>query len=92
MNKTEFIDFVSTNNKITKKESEKNVNMIFTSIEDALARKKDINIVGFGSFSVTKREAREGHHPKTGEKIQIKAYNQPVFKASKTLKEKCNSQ
>jgi DNA-binding protein HU-beta len=49
-----------------------------------------INLVGFGSFSVQKRAAREGRNPKTGAKMRIEAYNQPVFKAGKKLKDACN--
>ena len=51
----------------------------------------EISIVGFGNFSVNKVAARSGRNPRSGEALQIKAYNQPKFKAGKKAKDACNS-
>lgn len=90
MNKGEFIAFIAENNKCTKTDAEKALDMVISGITSAVAEKKDISLVGFGSFSVQKREARKGRNPKTGAELDIPAYNQPVFKAGKGLKDACN--
>ena len=60
------------------------------SVTGALKSGDSLTLVGFGTFSVRKREARAGRNPKTGEAIQIKAANVPAFKAGKALKEALN--
>ena len=90
MNKTQFIDFIADMHSIKKSEAEATLNKVIESIKDALGKELEVKIPGFGTWQVIKRQAREGHHPKTGEKIKIQAYNQPVFKVGKTLKKICN--
>lgn len=90
MNKAEFVGFIAEAGGISKADSERALNLITDSINQALNKGEEINLVGFGSFSVQKREAREGRNPKTGEKMRIAAYKQPVFRAGKKLKEACN--
>ena len=51
---------------------------------------KEISLIGFGNFSVSKVEAREGRNPRTGESLNIEAYNQPRFKVGAKLKAACN--
>lgn len=51
---------------------------------------KEISLIGFGSFSVSKIEARNGRNPRTGEALKIAAYNQPKFKVGQKLKDACN--
>ena len=72
---------------ITKKEAADAVNAVFDTIKDALAKGEKVSLVGFGSFSVKKREAREGRNPRTGKPLKIAAKTVPVFKAGKALKD-----
>ena len=63
---------------------------VFGAISSALAGGGEVRLVGFGTFSVSHRKATQGRNPRTGETIQIKASNQPKFKAGKALKEAVN--
>ncbi len=90
MNKAEFISFIATEGKVSKAEAERSLNLITESVLAGLKKGHEINLVGFGSFKVQKRDARDGRNPKTGAKMRIAAYKQPVFKAGKKLKEACN--
>jgi DNA-binding protein HU-beta len=72
---------------ITKKQAAMAVNAVFDSIKDALAAGDKVSLVGFGSFSVKKRAAREGRNPRTGKPLKIAAKKVPVFKPGKALKE-----
>ncbi len=88
MNKSELIETVSEKTEVTKKVAEKVVNAVFESITDSLAGGDKVQVIGFGTFEVRQREAREGRNPATGEKIMIPALKVPVFKAGKNLKDK----
>ena len=90
MNKSELISAVADNTGLTKKDSEAAINAAFESITDALKAGDKVQMVGFGSFEVKHREARQGRNPKTKEPIQIAASNSPVFKAGRALKEAVN--
>ncbi|MGI4776238.1 MAG: HU family DNA-binding protein [Janthinobacterium lividum] len=90
MNKGEFVTFIADHFKLAKSEAEKALNLVVESVIAALKKDKGINLVGFGSFQVQKRQARKGRNPKTGEEMDIAAYSQPVFKAGKKMKEACN--
>jgi DNA-binding protein HU-beta len=90
MNKAEFVGFIADAAGTSKTEAEKSLNLITDAIVRALGDGMEINLVGFGSFSVQKRAAREGRNPKTGAKMRIQAYKQPVFRAGKKLKDACN--
>ncbi len=72
---------------MTKKAAAAAIDAMIDAIKDALAKGDKVNLVGFGSFSVRKRKAREGRNPRTGKKLKIPAKNVPVFKAGKDLKE-----
>mgnify|MGYP000927234518 FL=1 len=87
MNKTELVSSVAEKAEITKKEAEKVVGALFTSIEEALAKGDKVQLVGFGTFEVRERAARTGRNPKTGEEITIAATKVPAFKPGKALKE-----
>ena len=90
MNKAEFIRYLSKENDITQAKAEEYVNIVLNGLQKALSEETDsIAFTGFGSFIKSKREARVGHHPKTKEKIDLKAYNQVSFKVGKTLKSLC---
>jgi len=90
MNKAEFVSFMANEHDCSKAEAERALNMVVESCIQAMAKSTGVNLVGFGAFSVQKRNAREGRNPKTGAKMHIPAYNQPVFKAGKKLKDACN--
>ncbi|MFS1539758.1 MAG: HU family DNA-binding protein [Candidatus Phlomobacter fragariae] len=87
MNKTELINKMSEKSGLTKKDSEKAVNTLIKTVIEALKSGNDVQLVGFGSFQVKQRAAREGRNPQTGETLEIAAANVPSFKAGKTLKE-----
>ena len=89
MNKADLISEVA---KVvsTKKEAQAAVNCVFACIPKAMQNGNPITIAGFGTFKVTKRKARKGRNPKTGEEIKIKASKAPKFVASKTLKDFLN--
>ena len=74
----------------TKKEAQAVVDCIFSTITQALKKKDTVSLVGFGTFKVTKRNARTGRNPQTGESIKIKAKSVPKFVPGKALKEAVN--
>ena len=90
MNKNEFVDRVADMADMTKAEAGRAVDAVFDAITEALKKGDDVRIVGFGTFSASKRAAREGRNPRTGETIQIAASNQPKFSAGKGLKDALN--
>mgnify|MGYP000683700424 FL=1 len=90
MNKQEFIDHIANQHGCTKKEAEKAIDIFTFSVIDALSQGKEISLVGFGNFTVSRVEAREGRNPRTGESLNIAAYNQPKFKVGAKLKAACN--
>ena len=90
MNKGDFIKFISENNNCTQGMAEKVINMFTSSIIDAISKGNEISLIGFGSFSVQKVEAREGRNPRTGNALKIGAYNQPKFKVGQKLKDAVN--
>ncbi len=86
MNKSDLINEVA---KIvsTKKEAQAAVDCILSNITEALKNKETVQISGFGSFKVSKREARKGRNPQTGEEINIEARIVPKFVPGKALKD-----
>lgn len=90
MNKNEFIDEVARKSDMSKAQAAKAVDAVFDTITEALQGGDDVRLVGFGTFSSVRREAREGRNPRTGETIKIKASNQPKFSAGKGLKDALN--
>ena len=90
MNKQEFIDHIASQHNCTKVDAEKTIDMFTSSVIDALGGGKEISLIGFGSFSVSKIAARSGRNPRTGEALKIAAYNQPKFKVGQKLKDACN--
>lgn len=90
MHKQEFIDHIANQHGCTKKEAEKAIDIFTSSVIDALSQGKEISLVGFGNFSVSKIAPRSGRNPRTGLALDIPAYNQPRFKVGKKLKDVCN--
>ena len=91
VNKTELVSAVAEKANLTKKESERVINALFASIEEALSQGDKEQLVGFGTFEVRDREARKGRNPQTGEEIEIPATKVPAFKAGKALKDAVSS-
>lgn len=87
MTKAELINAVAQKAELSKKDSEKAVVAMLDVIAETLAEGDKVALVGFGTFEVKERAAREGINPRTKEKIEIPASKLPVFKAGKALKE-----
>lgn len=93
MTKRELIEAViNERSSIPRREAEALVNSVFASLAEALARGERIEIRGFGSFIVKRRNAREGLNPKTGEVVSVMAKRVPFFKAGKELKQRVDRQ
>ncbi len=89
MNKGDIINEVA-NLVATKKEAQQAVDCVFESITNALKANDAVQIAGFGSFKVAKRDARKGRNPQTGAQIDIPARNVPKFTPGKALKDAVN--
>jgi integration host factor subunit beta len=92
MTKAELVEEVSRVSDLTKKHSEVIVDTVFKSIIDALHRGEKIELRGFGSFRLRKREPRKGRNPKTGDKVDVPPKKVPYFKPGKELKELINKE
>lgn len=90
MNKNELIGAVVEASGLTRSDATKAVEGVFDSISTALKQGDEVRLVGFGTFSVTKRKASTGRNPRTGEPMKINASSQPKFKAGKVLKDAVN--
>lgn len=90
MNKNDLIAAVSTQTGLSKADTTKAVDGVIEAVTSSLRDGTEVRLVGFGTFSVAHRKATTGRNPRTGEKIQIPASNQPKFKAGKALKEAVN--
>jgi DNA-binding protein HU-beta len=86
MNKEQLVDKVADKTGATKKDALEVVNTALDLITAALKKGEKVTLVGFGTFLVRKRKAREGRNPQTGEKIRIPAKKVPAFTAGKELK------
>ncbi|MBR5345653.1 MAG: HU family DNA-binding protein [Clostridia bacterium] len=86
MNKVELVEKVASKAEITKVEASKVVNAALESITEGLAADGKVVLIGFGTFEVRTRSAREGRNPRTGEKIKIAATKVPAFKPGKDMK------
>lgn len=90
MNKNDLISQVANDAGLSKVDATKAVDAVLDNIAGSLGNGGEVRLVGFGTFSVTHRKATTGRNPRTGETIQIKASNQPKFKAGKALKDAVN--
>ncbi|MBQ9614569.1 MAG: HU family DNA-binding protein [Lachnospiraceae bacterium] len=90
MNKTELIAAVAENAGLSKKDAEKAVKAFTDTVTEELKNGGKVQIVGFGTFEVSERAAREGRNPHTGEAMPIAASKAPKFKAGKALKDAIN--
>jgi len=87
MNKGELVEKVAKNCGLSKASADDAVNTIMGAIADALTKGDKVTLVGFGTFAVADRAAREGRNPKTGEKMNIPASKRVKFKAGSKLTE-----
>jgi len=90
MNKTELIAAMAEKSGLSKKDTEKALKAFTESVSEALKKGGKVQLVGFGTFEVSKRAAREGRNPRTGATMKIKATKVPKFKAGKALKDMVN--
>ena len=90
MNKTDFIAAVAQKAEISKKDAKAAVEAFFEVVEEELKKGEKVQLVGFGTFEVAERAAREGRNPATNETITIPASKAPKFKAGKALKDSLN--
>lgn len=87
MNKSELIEHIATEADISKAAAARALEALVGGIERTLKKGGTVSLMGFGSFSVTKRAAREGRNPRTGETIKIKARKAPKFTPGKAFKD-----
>ena len=90
MNKTELVAAMAEKTELSKKDAEKALKAFTDVVAEELAKGEKIQLVGFGTFEVADRPAREGRNPKTGESMKIAASKAPKFKAGKALKDAVN--
>ena len=90
MNKTELIASVAQKSDLTKKDAEKAVKAVYEAVRESLKKGDKVQIIGFGTFEVRARKAREGRNPRNNKPIKIPASKTPAFKAGKQLKDMVN--
>lgn len=90
MNKSELIERIASEADLSKAEAERALNATTDTIQKALKKGDTVQLIGFGSFSVVKRSARQGRNPQTGESIKIKASKGPKFTPGKSFKDAIN--
>ncbi len=90
MNKTELIEAMAKETGLSKAQTEKALKAFTATVTKELKKKGKVQLVGFGTFETSKRKARKGKNPQTGEAIKIPAAVVPKFKAGKALKDVVN--
>jgi DNA-binding protein HU-beta len=90
MNKSEFVEAIAKESGLTNADARKAVEAVITTVEKTLKKGDEVALTGFGKFSVTKRAARTGRNPQTGETVKIKASKAPKFTAGAALKTAVN--
>ncbi len=91
MNKAEFVAAIAEKTELSKKDAEKAVKAFTDVVAEELKAGGKVQLVGFGTFEVVERAAREGRNPQTGETMKIAASKSPKFKAGKALKDSINN-
>ncbi len=91
MNKTELIAAIAEQAELSKKDADKALKAFTDIVAEELKKGGKIQLVGFGTFEVTERAAREGRNPQTNEPMSIPASKAPKFKAGKALKDAVNA-
>ena len=90
MNKAELVAAIAAKTELSKKDSEKALKAFIDVVAEELKKGETVQLVGFGTFEVAKRAAREGRNPQTGKSMKIAASKAPKFKAGKALKDVVN--
>ena len=91
MNKTELVAAIADKAGLSKKDAEKALKAFSDTVTDELKKGDKVQLVGFGTFEVSERAAREGRNPQTGKAMKIAACKAPKFKAGKALKDAVNA-
>ena len=91
MNKTELVAAVAEQADISKKDAEKVLKAFVDVVTEEMKKGEKVQLVGFGTFEVSERAAREGRNPQTGQTMKIEACKAPKFKAGKALKDAVNA-
>ena len=91
MNKTELVAAMAEQTNLSKKDAEAALKAFIDVVSEELKKGEKVQLVGFGTFEVSERAAREGRNPQTGETMEIKASKTPKFKEGKALKDMMNS-
>ena len=86
MNKAELVSAVKEKTGLAGKDAEAAVKAVFDSVTEALVKGDKVQLIGFGTFEVRERPAREGRNPRTGETLKVEAAKVPAFKAGQALK------
>ena len=90
MNKTELVAAMAEQTNLSKTDAEAALKAFIDVVSEELKKGEKVQLVGFGTFEVSERAAREGRNPQTGETMEIKASKTPKFKAGKALKDMMN--
>ena len=90
MNKSELVNAIAAQSKLTKAASEKALNALMAAVKQTVKKGGRVSLVGFGSFSVSQRKARTGRNPQTGKEIKIPAKKVVKFKAGADLAKAAN--
>ncbi|SFS38030.1 DNA-binding protein HU-alpha [Succinivibrio dextrinosolvens] len=90
MNKSELVDAIAKRSALTKVDSKKALEALLEAVQGALVKGDAVQLIGFGTFKVSARKARQGRNPRTGEVIKIAASKVPVFSAGAALKDAVN--
>ena len=90
MNKSQFVEAIAKETGLSKTDAAKAVNAYADVVKKALKKNDKVQLVGFGTFDVLERPARQGRNPRTGKSMKIKASKAPKFKAGKALKDAIN--
>ena len=91
MNKTELVAAMAEQTNLSKKDAEAALKAFIDVVSEELKKGEKVQLVGFGTFEVSERAAREGRNPQTGETMKISACKAPKFKAGKALKDAVNA-
>ncbi len=91
MNKNDLIDAIATDADLSKASAGRALDAALAAVTNSLSKGDSVSLVGFGTFSVKARAARQGRNPRTGDPIQIAASNTPGFKAGKALRDAVNA-
>lgn len=90
VNKSDLIAEIAKKSGLTKKDAEKSLSAFIETVKATVAKKKKVQLIGFGTFEARTRKARNGKNPRTGETIKIAKANVPAFKAGKAFKDAVN--